>query len=178
MPWGAAVFAAAPAAGTLIRRTGERPFLTGGLLLVAAGATWLALAARPGLAYWQLAVPLVLTGLGFSAAIPAAQSSVLSHVAPQHIGEASGTFTMLRQLGGALGVALAVAVFAGTGSYASAQAFSDGYGPALGTCAALAVAGAVAGLPAPARPGTSGWTPAAADAVSRQQAQAQTPGAG
>jgi len=178
IPWGAAVFAAAPVAGTLIRRTGERPLLTGGLLLVAAGATWLALAAQPDLAYWQLAVPLVLTGLGFSAAIPAAQSSVLSHVAPQHIGEASGTFTMLRQLGGAFGVALAVAVFAGTGSYASAQAFSDGYGPALGACAALAVAGALAGLPAPARPGTSGWTAAAADAVPRQQTQAQTPGAG
>ena len=178
IPWGAAVFAAAPVAGTLIRRTGERPLLTGGLLLVAAGATWLALAAQPDLAYWQLAVPLVLTGLGFSAAIPAAQSSVLSHVAAQHIGEASGTFTMLRQLGGAFGVALAVAVFAGTGSYASAQAFSDGYGPALGACAALAVAGALAGLPAPARPGTSGWTAAAADAVPRQQTQAQTPGAG
>src|SRR5262249_39376137 len=33
MPWGAAVFAAAPIAGARIRRTGERPFLTGGLLL-------------------------------------------------------------------------------------------------------------------------------------------------
>jgi hypothetical protein len=71
-------------------------------------------------------VPLILTSLGFSAAWVAAQSSVLSHVAPQHIGKASGTFTMVRQLGGAFGVALAVAVFAGRGSYASAQAFSAG----------------------------------------------------
>src|SRR5215831_15059613 len=176
MPWGAAVFIAAPIAGARIRRSGERPFLTGGLLLAAAGAAWLALAARPDLAYWQLLMPLVLTGLGFSAAIPAAQSSVLSHVAPQHIGKASGTFTMLRQLGGAFGVALAVAVFAGQGSYASAQAFSAGYGPALGSCAALAVAGALAGLLAPARPATSAQTAAAVGAVSRQQTQAQTPG--
>src|SRR5215813_9946889 len=73
MPWGAAVFAAAPIAGARIRRTGERPFLTGGLLLAAAGAAWLALAAKPDLAYWQLTVPLILTGLGFSAALPAAQ---------------------------------------------------------------------------------------------------------
>jgi EmrB/QacA subfamily drug resistance transporter len=152
MPWGAAVFVAAPIAGALIRRSGERPFITGGMLLVTAGAGWLALAAKPQLAYWQLAVPLVLTGLGFSAAIPAAQSSVLSHVAPQHIGKASGTFTMLRQLGGAFGVALAVAAFAGRGSYASAQAFSNGFGPALGICAALALAGAIAGLLAPAQP--------------------------
>ena len=74
MPWGAAVFVAAPVAGARIRRTGERPFITGGLLLVAAGAAWLALAATPHLAYWQLLVPLVLTGLGFSVAIPATQS--------------------------------------------------------------------------------------------------------
>src|SRR5215470_4920970 len=40
IPWGAAVFAAAPVAGTLIRRTGERPFLTGGLLLAAASTAW------------------------------------------------------------------------------------------------------------------------------------------
>src|SRR5215472_12677900 len=176
MPWGAAVFVAAPAAGARIRRAGERAFLTGGLLLAAAGAAWLALAAGPHLAYWQLLVPLILTGLGFSAALPAAQSSVLSHVAPQHIGKASGTFTMLRQLGGAFGIAVAVATFGGSGSYASAQAFSAGYGPALGICAALALAGAVAGLLAPARPATSAQTAAAVGAVSRQQTQAQTPG--
>ena len=176
MPWGAAVFVAAPVAGARIRRSGERPFLTGGLLLVAAGATWLALAARPDLAYWQLAAPLVLTGLGFSAAIPAAQSSVLSHVAPQYIGKASGTFTMLRQLGGAFGVALAVAVFSGQGSYASAQAFSDGFGPALGICAALALAGSVAGLLAPGRPATSQPTAATVSTVPRKQAGADAPG--
>src|SRR6516225_9136060 len=168
MPWGAAVFIAAPAAGARIRRTG-------GLLLAAAGAAWLALAAKPHLAYWQLLVPLVLTGLGFSAAIPAAQSSVLSHVAPQHIGKASGTFTMVRQLGGALGIALAVAVFARQGSYASPQAFSAGYGPALGICAALALAGSVAGLLAPSRPRTSHPAVTAAGAASRQQTKAQSP---
>ena len=91
-------------------------------------------------------------------------------VAPQHIGKASGTFTMVRQLGGAL----AVAVFARRGSYASAQTFSSGYGPALGICATLALAGSVAGLLAPSRPGTS-QPPVTAPAASRQQTQAQTP---
>ena len=175
MPWGAAVFVAAPIAGARIRRAGERSFITGGLLLVATGAGWLALAAKPHLAYWQVIAPLILTGLGFSMAIPATQSSVLSHVAPQYIGKASGTFTMLRQLGGAFGIALAVAVFARSGSYASAQAFTDGFGPALGSCAALALAGSVAGLLAPARPGVSQPTAAAAAAVSRQQTGAGAP---
>jgi EmrB/QacA subfamily drug resistance transporter len=151
MPWGAAIFVVAPLAGSRISRVGERPFIVGGMLLVAAGATWLALVAKPHLSYWQVVVPLVITGIGMSMAIPATQSSVMSHVAPQHIGRASGTFTTLRQLGGAFGVAIAVAVFAGSGSYASPQAFSNGFGPALGISAALALAGAIVGLLAPAR---------------------------
>ena len=120
---------------------------------------------------------MVLTGLGFSAAVPATQNAVLSHVAPQHIGKASGTFTMLRQLGGAFGVALAVAAFAARGSYASAQAFSDGFGPALGICAGLALAGAIAGLLAPGRPATSQPTAATVSTVPRKRTGADAPGA-
>ena len=96
-------------------------------------------------------------------------------VAPQHIGKASGTFTMVRQLGGALGIALAVAVFARHGSYASPQAFSAGYGPALGICATLALAGSVAGLLAPARPRTTHPAVAVTGAASREQTKAQSP---
>jgi hypothetical protein len=95
-----------------------------------------------------------------SMTIPAAQSAVMTHVAPQHIGKASGTFTTVRQLGGALGIAVAVAVFAGAGGYRSPQAFSDGFAPALGVCAALALVAAIVGLLAPGRP-----TAAPADAA-------------
>jgi MFS family permease len=149
LPWGAAVFVSAPLAGARIRRVGERPFIVAGSLLGAAGMAWIAAIAKPHLAYWQMVAPLVITGVGMSMVIPATQSSVMSHVAPQHIGKASGTFSTLRQLGGAFGVAIAVAVFAGAGSYESARAFSDGFGPALGVAASLALAGAVAGLLAP-----------------------------
>jgi hypothetical protein len=96
---------------------------------------WIAVIAKPNLAYWQMVTPLVITGLGMSVTIPAAQSAVMRHVAPQHIGKASGTFTTIRQLGGAFGVAVAVAVFASTGGYESAQAFSDGFAAALGISA-------------------------------------------
>jgi hypothetical protein len=152
MPWGAAIFVAAPLAGSRISRTGERPFLVGGLLLGAAGMGWLALIANPSLPYWQMVAPLVISGLGMSMTIPAAQSAVMTHVAPQHIGKASGTFTTVRQLGGALRIAIAVAVFAGAGGYESPQALSDGFGPALGVCAALALVAAIVGLLVPGRP--------------------------
>ena len=160
MPWGAAIFVAAPMAGAWIRRVGERPFIVGGSLLGAAGMAWIALIAKPALPYWQLVTPLVITGLGMSMVIPATQSAVMSHVAPQNIGKASGTFTTLRQLGGAFGVAIAVAAFAGAGGYESAQAFSDGFSAALGVSAALAFAAAIVGLLAPGRPQAApAWVP-------------------
>jgi EmrB/QacA subfamily drug resistance transporter len=152
MPWGAAIFVAAPTAGSRIRRWGERPFIVGGSLLGAAGMAWIALIARPALPYWQMVTPLVITGLGMSMVIPATQSAVMSHVAPQYIGKASGTFTTLRQLGGAFGVAIAVAVFAGAGSYESPQAFTDGFAAALDLSAVLAFIAAIVGLLAPGRP--------------------------
>jgi EmrB/QacA subfamily drug resistance transporter len=153
MPWGLTTFTVPQATGRLVPRFGERPFVVGGLSLNAAALAWIALIAEPGVAYWQLIVPLVLSGAGIAMSIVATQSAVLSHVAPQHIGKASGTFSTMRQLGGAFGVAVLVAVFAGTGGYASAEAFSDGFGPALGTGAALSLAGGVAGLALPRRRG-------------------------
>lgn len=131
----------------------EKPWL---LPCLARGATSRRSARRLELRYWQMVAPLVITGLGMSMTIPAAQSAVMSHVAPQHIGKASGTFTTVRQLGGAFGVAIAVAVFASAGGYQSAQAFSDGFGPALGVCAGLALAAALVGLLAPGRPAALG----------------------
>jgi hypothetical protein len=70
--------------------------------------------------------------------MPAAQNAVLSSVAQTEIGKASGTFNMLRFLGGVSGIAIAVAVFAGSGSFGSPQAFSAGFGlcglVAVGSC--------------------------------------------
>jgi hypothetical protein len=90
---------------------------------------------------------------------------VVGAVAPARIGQASGTFNTMRQLGGVFGIAALVAVFSGAGGYGSAQVFSDGFSAALGTGALLSLLGAVAslGLPgavaqvasvsAPGRPG-------------------------
>jgi hypothetical protein len=76
---------------------------------------------------------------------------VVSSVAPRDIGKASGTFSTMRQLGGAFGVAIGVAVFAAAGSYASPRAFSDGFVAAMGVAAGLALAGFVAALALPRR---------------------------
>jgi EmrB/QacA subfamily drug resistance transporter len=151
VPWGATTFIVPQIAGRLIHRFGERPFSVAGLSLNALAMTWIALIASPELAYWQLAIPLALSGTGIAMSLPAAQSSVLTSVAPADIGRASGTFSTIRQLGGSFGVAVLVAVFAGAGSYSSAQAFSDGFVAATGASAALSLLGALAGIALPRR---------------------------
>jgi EmrB/QacA subfamily drug resistance transporter len=151
LPWTATFMTVAPVAGALVDRIGERPLMVGGLTLQAAGMAWLALIAEPGMAYTQVLGPFVLAGVGVSMAIPAAQNSVVGSVAPEVLGKAAGTNSVMRELGGVFGIAIAVAVFAGAGSYASAAAFTDGFTPAILVAAAFAAAGALAGLALPSR---------------------------
>jgi EmrB/QacA subfamily drug resistance transporter len=146
IPWTGTVFIVAPIAGSMVERVGERPLVVGGLLMQAIGLGWVALLARTDLPYAEMIPALIVAGVGISTAIPAAQNAVLSSVASSEIGKASGTFSMMRQLGGAFGLAIGVAVFTGAGSYASPAAFTDGFSPAVAVSAALSLAGAVAGL--------------------------------
>jgi MFS family permease len=152
IPWTGTVFIVAPIAGVLADRIGDRPLIVTGLLMQAAGFAWVALIARTGLPFSHMIAPLVLAGVGISTAVPAAQNVVVGAVAPESIGKASGTQSMMRQLGGALGLAIAVAVFSGAGSYASPAAFSDGFAPAVAVSAALSLVGALAASALRARP--------------------------
>jgi EmrB/QacA subfamily drug resistance transporter len=155
LPWTATLFLVAPAAGALVNRLGERPLIVGGLLLQAAGMAWIGLVAAPTVAYGALVAPLIVAGAGVSMAMPAAQNAVLSSVAPNEVGQASGTFNMLRFLGGAFGIAVLGAVFTGTGGLRSPHAFSAGFTAVIGVAAALSVLGAVAGM----------WQPSAGEAA-------------
>ena len=151
LPWTATLFVVAPIAGALVNRVGERPLVVIGLILQTIGMAWIALIAAPDLAYAKLALPLIVAGCGGSMAMPALQNAVLSAVAPTEIGTASGTFNMLRFLGGVFGIALLVAVFAATGSVTSPAAFNTGFVAAIDVSAALSLSGAIAAMWLPAR---------------------------
>jgi MFS family permease len=110
---------------------------------------WIGLIATPDVAYAQLIAPLILAGAGVSTAMPAAQNAVFTSVTAAEIGKASGTFNMLRYLGGVFGTAVLVAVFAQAGNVDSPRAFSGGFALAMGAAAGLSLAGALAGLPLP-----------------------------
>ncbi|MDR0359365.1 MAG: MFS transporter [bacterium] len=160
LPWGIAPLLVAPRAGALADRIGERPLVVAGLALQAAGMAWMALASSPHVSYTVLVVPMSLTGVGFSLALPPLTKAVVGSVATADLGIASGAFSSMRQLGGAFGVAILAVAFATNGSYTSAAVFSSGYTRAMLFAAGLALAGAVAAtaLPArrrPARPSTS-----------------------
>jgi predicted MFS family arabinose efflux permease len=150
LPWTIMLFLVSPFAGGLVARFGERPVMLAGMLLQGIAMAWIGLIARPGLPYPLLIAPLVVAGFG-AAAIPAGQNAVVSAVAMQEIGKASGAFNMLRQLGAAFGVAILAAVFAASGSFVSPETFSSGFAPAMLVSAALSFAGAGAALLLPGR---------------------------
>jgi EmrB/QacA subfamily drug resistance transporter len=151
LPWTGCVFIVAPIAGSLVDRIGERPLIVLGLTLQAAGFAWIALIAKTGLAYWELIPPLMLAGVGISMSIPPAQNAVLSAVSPADLGKASGTSTMMRQLGGVFGLAFAAAVFSGAGGYGSPTDFANGFGPAIAVAGGFSLAGALVAMMLPNR---------------------------
>ena len=111
LPWTGAPLLVAPLAGAMSDRIGRRPLLVGGMILQSASFAWLASLASPGVDYWQLAIPLALTGLGVSMVLPVAPTAVLSAVKREDLGKASGVNSTLQRFGGAFGVAVATSVF-------------------------------------------------------------------
>jgi EmrB/QacA subfamily drug resistance transporter len=149
VPWTATLLVVAPLAGAAADRWGPRPVLAVGLGLQAAGLAWLAAIATTDLSYTLMVAPLVVSGIGCSAAIPVSQTAVVGSVDGDDVGKAAGANNMVQELGGSFGIAVSVAVFATAGSYASAQAVTDGFGVAIGAAAALAALGLAAALALP-----------------------------
>jgi EmrB/QacA subfamily drug resistance transporter len=168
LPWGVAPLLIAPSAGKLADRIGERLLVVCGLSVLSAGFAWIAVIAGPGMAYPPLLAPMMISSAGIGLAIPAVTRAVVGSVPHADIGKASGSFSMMRQLGGAFGVAIAAAVFATAGGYTSAAAFSAGFGPAIGAAAGLALAAALAGLALQGRKDTPRERPAGRVAEAHQ----------
>ena len=143
LPLIATLFVVAPIAGRLVTRVGERPIVVLGLVCQAAGLVWLAVSSAGS--YPALIPGMVLTGVGVSAAMPAAQNAAIGAVGREAIGTASGVYNAMRQVGGAFGIAIASAAFAAAGGFASPAAVSHGVRMALLATAAIAAAGALTG---------------------------------
>jgi EmrB/QacA subfamily drug resistance transporter len=151
LPWTVPLFFIAPVAGRLQDRIGPRWLISAGLTLQGAGLVWLAVTAHHHDSYASSVAALVLAGTGTSMAMPAQQSAVMSSAPVSSMSKAAGTFSTVRQVGGALGVAILAAVFAAHGSDRSPLGFTDGFSAAMIAAAVMAFAGAASGLLAPGR---------------------------
>jgi MFS family permease len=143
LPWTATLFVVAPVAGRLVDRIGERPLVVIGLALQAVGMFWISLVSRGAVNYSELVVPLMVAGCGVSMAMPATQSASVGALPRESVGIASGIYSMMRQLGGVVGVAVLAAVFTAAGGY---ESFATGFARALAGCGVLSLLGALAGL--------------------------------
>jgi EmrB/QacA subfamily drug resistance transporter len=149
LPWTGAPMVVAPIAGALSERYGNRPFIAGGLALQTIGLAWVALIAAPGMGYLQLGLALTVAGVGISMCFPTVANAVMGSVPLSEAGVASGTNSMLRELGGVLGIAVLASVFARQGAYHSPRVFIDGFTQALWVGVGFSALGCAAALLAP-----------------------------
>jgi MFS family permease len=143
LPWTAVAMIVSPIAGALSDRFGNRPFLIVGMALQALGLGWLAMIAEPGMAYRDLAITLLVAGIGISLVYPTVANAVVGAVPSKEMGIASGTHSALREVGGVFGVAVLASVFAGDRVFGSANEFVDSFSKALWVGAILSVVGII-----------------------------------
>jgi EmrB/QacA subfamily drug resistance transporter len=152
LPWAVPMFFVSPITGRLQDRIGPRWLISVGLALHGVGLLWLAETAVAHTSYLSGAFgALVVSGVGLAMAMPAQQNGVMSSIPPALMGKAAGTFSTIRQMGGALGVAILAAVFSANGSDQSPSAFARGFAAAISAAAVMAFLGAVSGLFTPGR---------------------------
>src|SRR5438105_6237371 len=148
LPWTLLIILLAPQAGRLSDRYGPRPFVTGGLLVVAGS---LFIFSRLGVheTFWSLLPAMILGGIGMSGAMAPTTAAAMASVRPEKAGVGSAVLNSMRQVGGSLGIAIMGAIVAsGINSSLSAgrtrpEAFVHGFHHALETAAGIALVGAL-----------------------------------
>jgi EmrB/QacA subfamily drug resistance transporter len=144
LPWTAMPVFVAPIAGALSDRIGGQRLMAVGLALQATGLGWLAALQSPTVPYSDLVAPFVISGAGMALFFAPVANVVLSSVAREHEGKASGATNAIRELGGVFGVAVLASVFAHGGGYTSADTFVHGTSTAVWIGAVVVALGAVA----------------------------------
>ncbi len=146
LPFFATPMFVSPVAGALSDRIGRRPIMATGLALQAIGFLWVAARGSLTTSWIELDIALLIAGIGISMALPTVPTAVLSAVAPQEMGKASGINFMAQRFGTVFAIAIASAVFSADGHLGSPAGVTAGFRPALWACAAFAVLAALTAL--------------------------------
>ncbi|MCD9875646.1 MFS transporter [Streptomyces guryensis] len=99
----------------LVPRFGRKVLQAGALLMAAGVLLYIWESGRYGLAIasWQMALPLIVMGVGMGLIVAPLTDAVLSDVPREHAGSASGLINTVQQMGNALGLGLVSVVFFG-----------------------------------------------------------------
>ena len=163
-PWTLAPMIVAPLAGIIAPKVGTRALIVAGLLLLSGALFWLTPLLEAGIEYPAYVAPFILAGIGMGLVFAPSSTAVLATMVPDDHAKASGTNSMLREVGVALGIAVSTAVFTGAGGALTPADYSVGAEPAVIVGAAVLLASALVALLLP-----SGRAPAvAADASLRE----------
>ncbi len=137
LPMTLSVFAMVRVVPRIASRVGEVRILAAGLTIALLGMLWLG-QISPGANYLtQMAVPLVLLGIGLGSALTPLTTAGMAGVAAADAGAASGLINVAHQLGGTLGVGALITVFAASSSGAGAHALVEGVPTVLAGAAVL-----------------------------------------
>ncbi|NGO13068.1 MFS transporter [Streptomyces sp. HC44] len=100
----------------LVPRFGRKVLQAGALVMAAGILIYIWESERYGMsiAPWQMALPLVVMGVGMGLIVAPLTDAILSEVPREHSGSASGLINTVMQMGNALGLGLVSVVFFGT----------------------------------------------------------------
>ncbi|MGP9724244.1 DHA2 family efflux MFS transporter permease subunit [Corynebacterium sp. AOP40-9SA-29] len=160
MPWTLAPLVVAPLTGFITPRTGTRPVLITGLLLMAIGLSWIAVLLDPSVEYRVLVPAFIAAGVGMGLVFAPLATATLHGVVAEDQATASGTNSTARELGIALGIAVLTAVFTGAGGELTPTGFTE---PAVSAVLVGALALVAAAATAMMIPRESGTVPSQSD---------------
>jgi EmrB/QacA subfamily drug resistance transporter len=152
LPFFATPMIVSPIAGALSDRIGRRPIMLTGLALQTVGYTWVAARGSLGTGWVEIVAGLLVAGIGISMALPTVPTAVLSAVAEQEMGKASGVNYMAQRFGAVFSIAIASAVFAAHGHLGTPASVTAGFRPALWSCVIFAVLAALTAIAITGRP--------------------------
>ena len=102
---GISMVATAPLASVMVRKIDPRKMLCAGFLLMAA-STWMTTGITDQWRFGQLFLPQIFRGVGVIICIIATSNAAFATLTPEDLKDASGLFTLMRNLGGAFGLAM------------------------------------------------------------------------
>ncbi|WP_214475767.1 MFS transporter [Mesorhizobium sp. dw_380] len=126
LPMTVLTFGSAVTIPRLTRVVGGPVLLIGALASMAVGLVWLAQAGATA-TYWQLALPMILIGIGNGTAMAPLTAAGVHGVELRDQGAASGMVNVAHQLGGSIGLSVLIVVFASAAKPAALGAAAIGH---------------------------------------------------